>query len=197
MKAHLLRAAALAAFALSVGACASSKSDEDGRVDTTRREMTSAAAAPLRDVNIIRPDVPDVIQEIHYPYYTTMLGGGCPSILYEIGRLDQVLGRESYQPGEDPTLTDRAADEVSNVAVDAVEDAVNIIPFRSVVRRATGAQRAQRDAERAIRLGQMRRTFLRGYGAALGCRGVLPDPPPPPPIEDAESQAADQPVTPP
>lgn len=183
MRAHLYRAALVAALALSASACSSS-SKEESRIDSTRREMTNAAASPLRDVGIIRPDVPDLIGQLDYPYYTASLAGGCPAILYEIGRLDQVLGTESYQPGEESSLTDRAADEASSAAVGAVEDAVNIIPFRSVVRRASGAQQAQREAERAVRMGAMRRTFLRGYGAALGCRGIIPDPPPPPEPEE-------------
>jgi hypothetical protein len=46
------------------------------------------------------------------------------------------------------------------------------------VRQLSGATRAERDAIAAFEIGQIRRSFLRGYGASLGCRGVLPQPPP-------------------
>jgi hypothetical protein len=46
------------------------------------------------------------------------------------------------------------------------------------VRRISGASRAERDALRAFSNGQQRRTFLRGYGASLGCPNMIPPPPP-------------------
>ena len=37
---------------------------------------------------------------------------------------------------------------------------------------------AEREALRAVANGQQRRTFLRGYGASLGCPSIIPPPPP-------------------
>ena len=53
-----------------------------------------------------------------------------------------------------------------------------VMPFRGWVRQASGANRAEREAIQAFEMGQMRRSFLRGYGASLGCRGIIPQPPP-------------------
>lgn len=179
MQAHQSKALATLMIAAALGACASRGDGEDnGRMDATRRGMTDAAATPLRDVGIIRPDVPDLIESLRYPYNITALSGGCPAIQYEIGQLDAVLGAESYQPGEETTLSDRAGSAASDAAVDAVRDTVDFIPFRGWVRRASGAARAEAEAARAVELGHTRRAFLRGYGSALGCRGVAPAPPP-------------------
>lgn len=172
-------------LASSAGACASSRGDdeENGRLENTGRGMASAAVNPLRDVGLIRPEVPDVLENIHYPYMSDTLAAGCPAIAYEIAQLDAVLGVESYQPGRETTFTERgldsAGDYAEGYAVGAVRDAVDIVPFRSWVRRLSGAASAEKKAARAIEMGHTRRTFLRGYGAALGCPDVVPAPPPP------------------
>lgn len=177
------RMAAMCLAALATTGCASSGSrdDDDGRGDRTRRGFANAATSPLRDVGLIRPDIPEILEELKYPYSTMNLVGGCPTILYEIGQLDAVLGEEDYQPPPDRSMGERGADEASDAAVNAAGDlAGDAVPFRSWVRRLSGAQRAQRRYAEAIEMGQVRRAFLRGYGASLGCRAVVPAPPPPP-----------------
>ncbi|MBI1249888.1 MAG: hypothetical protein GC189_00255 [Alphaproteobacteria bacterium] len=165
---------------MSVTACASRRGGDEGRMDAARRGVADAATSPLRDVGLIRPDIPPVLARLNYPYVSTTLLGGCPAVLYEIGQLDAVLGRESYQPGEDESWAERGADSAQDAALSAVRDTTSdVVPFRSWVRRLSGATRAEREAQRAVELGEMRRSFLRGYGAALGCRGVVPAPPPP------------------
>jgi hypothetical protein len=94
--------------------------------------------------------------------------------------LDGVLGPESYQPGPNRNVWDRSGDFVEEQTIQAAENtAEDLIPFRSWVRRISGANRAERDALRAVANGQQRRTFLRGYGASLGCPNMIPPPPPP------------------
>jgi hypothetical protein len=187
---------------LSLGACATfgGGGDDDGegdggddRMDRTRRGIASAAASPLRDVGIIRPQIPFVLEDIKYPYFSNTLAGGCPNVLYEIGQLDAVLGPEDYQPEGRRELRDRGLDAASDAAVNAAEDtAGDVVPFRGWVRRLSGASRAEREFAQAIEMGQMRRAFLRGFGASLGCRYVLPAPPPGAAPRNA---ANDRPVT--
>jgi len=162
---------ALAAMAL-LAACST------GRTADTRRGVSDAAISPLRDVNLIRPEIPPVLRNLQYPYATATLGG-CTDVAREIGQLDAVLGPESYQPGPNRNIWDRSGDFVEEQAIEAAQDtAQDLIPFRSWVRRLSGANRAERDALRAVANGQQRRTFLRGYGASLGCPAVIPPPPP-------------------
>jgi hypothetical protein len=190
------RMAAMGLAALAMTGCASSggRDDDDSRGDRTRRGFANAATSPLRDVGLIRPDIPEILEDLKYPYSTLNLVGGCPTILYEIGQLDAVLGEEEYQPEPDRTMGERGADEASNAAVNAAGDlAGDAVPFRSWVRRLSGAQRAQRRYAEAIEMGQMRRSFLRGYGASLGCRAVIPAPPPPPETARREERDARSP----
>jgi hypothetical protein len=187
-----------------VSACATSKSEDAGggrepesekvdvdRVGQVRDGISDAATMPLRDVGILRTEIPVPLAAIKFPYETQVLLAGCPQILYEIGQLDAALGIESYQPGQRRSLSDRGMDAAANSAVGVARDAAGeAIPFRGWVRRASGAAKADRELANAIELGQTRRAFLRGYGAALGCTNVVPAPPP------KERQAVD-PRTPP
>ena len=160
------------AAALLLASCSS------GRTADTRRGVTDAAYTPLRDVNLVRPEVPLVLRNLQYPYATATLVD-CAAVAHEIGQLDAALGPESFQPGPNRNIWDRSGDFVEEQAIEAARDtAADLIPFRSWVRRLSGASRAERDAIRAVANGQQRRTFLRGYGASLGCPSVIPPPPP-------------------
>jgi len=160
-------------ISFSMGACST------GRTADTRRGVTNAATIPFRDVNLIRPEIPLLLRNLNYPYSTATLTNGCSDVAREIAALDAVLGQESYQPGPDRNIWDRGGDFAEDQTVDAAQDAVSgLIPFRSWVRRLSGASRAEREALRAFANGQQRRTFLRGYGASIGCPAVLPPPPP-------------------
>ncbi len=160
--------------------CAALTACSSGRTADTRRGVADAAYIPLRDVNVMRPEIPLLLRNLQYPYSTGTLSD-CAAVTREIGQLDGVLGRESYQPGPDRNIWDRGGDFLEEQTIEAVEStAEDLIPFRSWVRRISGASRAEREALRAFANGQQRRTFLRGYGASLGCPGIIPPPPPQP-----------------
>jgi hypothetical protein len=171
MRAKLLLGLVLAA-SIGLASCAT------GRTAETRRGVTDAAMSPLRDVGLMRPEIPLALRNLNYPYSTVTLTD-CAAVTREIGALDAALGPESYQPGPGRNIWDRSGDFVEDQAIDYVEGtAQDLIPFRSWVRRISGASRAERDALRAAANGQQRRTFLRGYGASLGCPSMIPPPPP-------------------
>lgn len=167
------RLAAVLLLSIATAACST------GRTADTRRGVADAAVSPLRDVNLIRQEIPLLLRNLDYPYSTATLVD-CNAVAREIGALDAVLGPESFQPGPDRNIWDRGGDFMEEQAIDAAQDtAQDLIPFRSWVRRISGASRAEREALRAFANGQQRRTFLRGYGASLGCVNIIPPPPPP------------------
>ena len=162
-----------------------------GRTADTRRGVSDAAYIPFRDVGLIRPESPLLLRNLQYPYSTVTLRD-CAAVTREIGQLDAVLGPESYQPGPNRNIWDRSGDFVEEQAIDAAEStAEDLVPFRSWVRRISGASRAEREALRAVANGQQRRTFLRGYGASLGCPSMIP---PPPPQVHQSSRSDERPV---
>lgn len=149
-----------------------------GRTSDTRRGVSDAAYVPFRDVGLIRPEIPLLLRNLQYPYATATLSD-CSAVVDAIAQLDAVLGPESYQPGPNRNVWDRSGDFVEEQTIQAARDtAADLVPFRSWVRRISGASRAERDALRAVANGQQRRTFLRGYGASLGCPNMIPPPPP-------------------
>jgi hypothetical protein len=157
------------------------------RVSTARRGIGEAAVTPLKDVGLVRPEVPAVLAGIRYPYSVGALGGSCAEVTYQLGALDGALGIEDYRPAAKKNLGDRGADAATSATVGAAQGAVeSVIPFRGWIRRASGADAAARKVARAVEMGHTRRAFLRGYGAALGCPGVLPEPPEPEPGTGAQ-----------
>ena len=173
-----MRVRTIVKIAVSAIACLGVVACSTGRTADTRRGVTSAASIPLRDVGLMRPEIPLVLRSLQYPYATASLTD-CNAVAREISQLDGALGPESYQPGPNRNIWDMSGDFVEDQAIQAAEDtAQDLIPFRSWVRRLSGANRAERDALRAVANGQQRRTFLRGYGASLGCPSIIPPPPP-------------------
>jgi hypothetical protein len=173
-----MRARTCVEFAIIVAAALSIASCSTGRTADTRRGVTSATTIPLRDVGLVRPEIPLALRNLQYPYSTVDLTD-CAAVARAINQLDAALGPESYQAGPNRNVWDMSGDFIEDQAIQAAEDTMeDLIPFRSWVRRLSGANRAERDAIRAVATGEQRRTFLRGYGASLGCPNVIPPPPP-------------------
>ncbi|MET0183037.1 MAG: hypothetical protein ABW199_09150 [Caulobacterales bacterium] len=180
-----MKIAHLAAALLTALGAASCVTRGEGEQDQHDNAVVAAAVQPLRDVGLVRPEIPEVVRDIGWPYKTDSLREGCPAVLFEIGRLDAVLGEENYQPGPEENFrertTDAAVDYVGDYVVGEVAGAANeLVPYRGWVRRLSGANRRDKKYAQALAMGSQRRTFLRGYGAALGCNAAVPAPPPPP-----------------
>ncbi len=154
-----------------------------------KKNLGTAVTAPLKDFGIVRPEAPKQLSQIGYPYDPARLDNGCAQVGYEIGALDTLLGAESYLPPPPKGMVKEAANTTGQVVAGAAEGVTTgAIPFRGVVRGVSGAAAADAKVDNAIFMGQLRRAFLRGYGAASGCQGVLapgapPPPPPPPPVQ--------------
>ena len=183
---------AVLAVTASVAACGTT-----GRTADTRRGVYDAAYTPLRDVNMIRPEIPLLLRNLQYPYATVELTS-CAQVTQEIHNLDAVLGPESYQYGPNRNVFDRGGDFVEEQTIAAARNtAQDLMPFRSWVRTLSGASEADREALRAVANGQQRRTFLRGYGASMGCPDIIPAPPALPRAQQqrpaGQAHAADRP----
>jgi len=162
----MIRAALLArcAVLLVLAAPASAQSDLD-RPSTARR-AGDIAATPLRDTNIVKTKIPPELAAIEAAPYSARGLETCPSIAFEVARLNKVLGRDVDSGGSG---TKRSMG--SQLAEQGTRDAIgSLIPGRGLVRLVTGADAAQRRAAAAVNAGNVRRGFLKGYGLAKGCR---------------------------
>ena len=163
----MLKPVALLAACGLLSACNAGASISSG-TQTFNAGVGSAVQAPLEDLNLKREDIPPVLLEAQAaPYAATGLGR-CGAIAAEVARLDEALGPDIDDPAASdvPTIDQQAA----GAALEAVRDtATDFIPFRSWVRRLSGAAQHSREVQSAIRAGLARRAFLKGVGMQRSC----------------------------
>ncbi len=174
VKAFCLSAMTLAA------SCAHSEQDSQSSsesavslaVDRTGTGFEDAALAPLSDLNLRRTPIPERLLKIQSPYLPQPLLH-CDTLAREVEALTEVLGPDvDVQPEnqDDPTLKQRAGEEAGDAALNTIESTTTgFIPFRGLVRQATGATAHEKKVRRAYERGIQRRAFLKGVGFAVGC----------------------------
>lgn len=136
----------------------------------TREGLTDAALSPLEDLNLRRDEIPPVLADADSPY-DLPANMTCPEITALLGQLNRVLGPDWDTPNPDERLrTEKLADSASNAALNAIaSEARGMIPFRSLVRKATGAESHEKRYNQAYKIGAQQRTYLKGMGLAKGC----------------------------
>jgi hypothetical protein len=101
----------------------------------------------------------------------------CEALSCEIKELDEVLGPDLDAPQSDArrSLLERGTDEASDAAVGAIQrTAEGVIPFRSWLRKLTGAERYSKRMAAAITAGGVHRAFLKGVRASRNCAVSTP-----------------------
>ena len=166
----------LLALALGVGACTTTRSDGAAQIQTTdeakRENVEGAVSAPLRDLNVLRTKIPNVLlQAIADPYERPPRGlrvtkaAQCGQLNELIQPLDEALGDDLDLPPKEEGGIDERGTTLGLVA----SAASDVIPFRGWVRKLTGAERHDKLVQQAILAGAVRRAYLKGLGEARGC----------------------------
>nr|WP_295106454.1 hypothetical protein [uncultured Caulobacter sp.] len=131
-----------------------------------------AATAPLEDLNLKQKSIPAVLQRaVADPYDMTGLNR-CEPIAAEIGRLDAALGPDLDEapPPDNRSKGKKVADAAYGVGVSGVRDTTrDVLPFRSWIRKLTGAAKHDRAIAKAIQSGGVRRGYLKGVGMRMNC----------------------------
>ena len=154
---------------LSLAACASSREASDS-VAMTGNAVTDAAAQPLKDLNIVKDPIPAVLREAMKDPYAHPGRIDCGWLEHEVRALDLALGPDLDMPQEKETLGRQASEGVADAAAGAVKDvAGDLIPFRTLVRRLTGAEKNAQEMRDAEKAGDVRRAYLKGQGLERGC----------------------------
>lgn len=151
----------------SISACAADSPARIGNVATT----------PLSDLNIVKADIPKILEAAQKQPYLVPVDPGCAAISSEIHQLDEVLGADLDAPAaaNAPTLLDRGVEAAGDSAVGALQrTAEGLIPFRGWVRKLSGAERYSRHVSAAIAAGSIRRAFLKGIGVSHACSWGIP-----------------------
>lgn len=170
-----------AATTLLLCACGSSEKvtfNAEGNV----HKAIDAATGPLEDLNLKQRDIPTPLRKALVNPYARPEKAKCATVREELAQLDAILGADvktmtpelasadpSFLGLADAEMPDTASlvDGVGDMAQDAVLGAIrsqtNILPFRGIVRKITGADRYQKKVERAYEAGKLRRAYLKGY----------------------------------
>ena len=169
-----LRQSSLAVATLVLAACAAPR--EPAAPTESRQEanhkLQDAAIAPLNDLNLVRAPIPAALTAAQKAPYALPPDASCSGIAAEVESLDAVLGADLDTPvtAKNAGLIERGSDTAGEALVGVVRStAEGVIPFRSWVRRLTGAERYSREVAAAITAGTVRRSFLKGLGQSAGC----------------------------
>jgi hypothetical protein len=162
---------------LVLGACVTAPEDGSTRVQTTsqanRESLKGAAEAPLRDFNLLRTKIPDVLlAAMADPYERPPKKAKCADLVNLIAPLDEALGADLDVPpsNNDALERGRLVEQGRGAAYGALSGvATDAIPFRGWVRKLTGAERHDKFVQAAINAGAVRRAYLKGLGEAKGC----------------------------
>lgn len=140
--------------------------------------VVQTATQPLSDLNLMKTAIPPVLTRAQLGgAYTPPADASCAALQAELLALDAVLGPDidaAGTSGAEPGYVEQAVGYVGQKAVGTVASTVNtvvdgVIPFRSWVRKLSGAERHSRAVSAAIAAGTMRRPYLKGWARAQGC----------------------------
>lgn len=165
---------ALAALLCLLAAC-SSEPKVSGAVPS-QKQMTDAATSPLSDLNIVKAPIPEVLARARKAPYALPADHSCAALAIEVGELEAALGADLDAPASasNPGLIDRGVEKGADAAGEALVGAVRrttegLIPYRSWIRKLSGAERYSHEVSAAIAAGSVRRAYLKGVGSAQGC----------------------------
>ncbi len=136
------------------------------------QRITDAATSPLTDLNLRQVTVPPVLAEARQQVYAVPVIHDCIALATEIHALDEALGPDLdvAAPANDQSLIERGGALAGNAALDAIKGAAEgLIPYRSWVRKLSGAERASKAVAAAISAGMVRRGFLKGLLQSQTC----------------------------
>jgi hypothetical protein len=134
--------------------------------------LAAYATSPLSDLNLISAPIPDALTAAKAAPYARPVAASCDALFANIRTLDEVLGTVLDAPPTDanPGLVERAGAFAAEQASNAVRrSAEGVVPFRSWVRKLTGAERYSNQVAAAIAAGTVRRAFLKGMAVAQKC----------------------------
>jgi len=154
---------AVSAMVFGLAACGTASS-------RTSAGFSDAAMAPLNDLNVRRDEVPPLLAAIKSAY-EPIPDVSCMSVGKMVADLTAILGRDTDAPPlPEQSFGERAGEGAADVTLGAVSSTMtDFIPFRSLVREATGASAHDRRLRAAYERGVTRRAYLKGVGAQLGC----------------------------
>lgn len=157
---HKLLLSALTASALTVGAAHAA--DQERPITSREPDVMDVAKTPVTDLNLDRTEIPALLVEAQARPYSLQNLNKCTQLMAAVEEFNAVLG-----PDLDLPQAERVRLSKGRIAQSVIG---SFIPFRGIIREISGANKQEREILAAIQAGLARRGFLKGVGAARGCR---------------------------
>lgn len=148
--------------------CVACSSNRDTKKDTD--QINQAITSPFKDLNLLREKIPDVLLKASENPYALTETENCDSVTAEIHSLNKALAPDIDQPVKksDDNHIERGANALGDASIKALKRTTeSLVPYRSWVRKLTGAEKSSQVVEDAINAGNLRRAFLKGYSAQV------------------------------
>ncbi len=137
---------------------------EDDDLERIGKKAENIARQPMMDVGLMRENPPEVLRDAQRAPYTLAGIRSCRDFRRAIIELDRYLGPDVDMVDEKgDALHERLAEAGAKSVVNA------LIPFRGLVREATGAAEADRKFRMMVASGMARRGYLKGVAQERKC----------------------------
>ena len=152
------------------------------------KRVTNVAETPLNDLNVAPEPIPEPLLKARRQPYREPNDPGCAGLAEEIGELVELLGPDFDAPRDKASrdMLERGSEFAGDAALSAFKGAAEgLLPFRSWVRKLSGAERYSKSVAAALAAGGVRRAFLKGMRTMMNCQpdspvGAATDKPAPP-----------------
>jgi hypothetical protein len=151
-------------LALSVAApvCAQQEDSDAQRIE---KKAENIMRQPVKDVGLMRENPPEILRDAQKAPYSLAGIKTCKDLQMAIAQLYPVLGPDvDAVDDQGDALTERLAEAGAKSVVNS------LIPFRGIVREATGAAEADRKFRMMVAAGMARRGYLKGVALERKCR---------------------------
>ncbi len=133
--------------------------------DRLEQKAEGVVRQPMKDIGLMRENPPEVLRDAQKAPYTMAGLKSCADLKHAIGELDVVLGPDvDAVDDQGDALPARLAEAGAKSIVNA------LIPFRGLVREASGAAEADRKFRMMVAAGMARRGYLKGVAETRKCR---------------------------
>lgn len=155
------------------------KSLNDRELGTVDKAF-SAAMTPLEDIGLRKRKIPGILKVLREDPYALPPQLSCDTVKSEMADLTLVLGPDVDTPKVALTEEEQYREVGGNLLEDAVVGLVrsqtDFLPFRSILRRLTGANSHEKKVNQALEAGKLRRAYLRGLADAKFGDSCMPKP---------------------
>lgn len=139
------------------------QTSEPSKTQQIEEGATTVAKSPLKDVGVIKDQIPQVLIDARKDAYALPSPLSCKTIFDAVDALDAEL-----QPDLDAESTrlktGMSATEIGETIIHG------LTPLRSWVRKLSGAEKNANEVQAAILAGSIRRGYLKGVGLQMRCK---------------------------